>query len=201
MKRLSALSTQHSVITGWLSAFIFAFAVSAAAQEQALWPGAKYDPAIPTIKSVLGYDHGEVITTPENIAVYLQALQKAAPTRTRLIEYARTWEGRPLWLFIIGSPDRIAKLDQIKADIKRFGDPRSTPSGDGDRLARELPVVVWLVHGVHGNEISSSDAALAEAYHLLASQGDAGVDAVFDDVALLVAHRVERGRASAARTS
>lgn len=159
---------------------------AASAQEPPLWPGAKYDPAIPTIKSVLGYDHGEVITTTDNVAVYLQALQKAAPTRARLIEYARTWEGRPLWLFVIGNPDRIAKLDQLKADIQRFGDPRRTSTGDGDRLARELPVVVWLMHGVHGNEISSSDAALAEAYHLLASQGDAGVDAVFRDALVLI---------------
>src|SRR5689334_24549498 len=96
-------------------------------QEPALWPGAKYDPAIPTIKSVLGHDHGEVITPPEGIERYLRALQQAAPTKTRLIEYARTWEGRPLWLFVIGSPDRIAKLEQVKADLQRLGDPRRTP--------------------------------------------------------------------------
>ena len=87
---------------------------------------------------------------------------------------------------MIGSPDRIAKLDQVKADLQRFGDPRRTPAADGDRLARELPVVVWLIHGVHGNEISSGDAALLEAYHLLASQGDAGVDAVLRDALVLI---------------
>ena len=135
---------------------------------------------------MLGHDHGELITPPEGVAQYLQALQKAAPTKSRLIQYATTWEGRPLWLFVIGSPDRIAKLDQIKADIQRFADPRRTPAADGDRLARELPVVVWLVHGVHGNEISSADAALVEAYHLLASQGDAGVDAVLRDALVLI---------------
>ena len=59
-----------------------------------------------------------------------------------------------MWLFVIGSPDRIAKLDQVKADIQRLADPRGLSAADGDRLARELPVVVWLVHGVHGNEIS-----------------------------------------------
>jgi len=156
------------------------------AQEPALWPGAKYDPAIPTIKQVLGHDHGEVITPPEGVAQYLQALQKAAPTRTRLIEYARTWEGRPLWLFVIGTPDRIAKLEQVKADLRRFADPRTLPAADAERLAKDLPVVVWLVHGVHGNEISSADAALAEAYHLLAAQGDAGVDAVNRDALVLI---------------
>jgi hypothetical protein len=48
------------------------------------------------------------------------------------------------------------------------------------------PVVVWLVHGVHGNEISSSDAALLEAYHLLASTGDADVDVVLRDALVLI---------------
>jgi hypothetical protein len=87
---------------------------------------------------------------------------------------------------VIGSADRIGQLDQVKADLQRFADPRRVPAADGDRLARELPVVVWLIHGVHGNEISSSDAALAEAYHLLAAQGDAGVDAVLRDALVLI---------------
>ncbi len=47
-------------------------------------------------------------------------------------------------------------------------------------------MVVWLIHGVHGNEISSADAALLEAYHLLASQGDPGVDAVLRDALVLI---------------
>src|SRR5436190_1952660 len=165
---------------------LFLQAPYVSAQEPALWPGAKYDPAIPTIKAVLGHESGEAITPPEGIGQYLQALQKAAPTKTRLIQYATTYEGRPLWLFIIGSADRVAKLDQIKADMQRFGDPRRTPGAGGDRLAGQLPVVVWLMHGVHGNEISSGDAALVEAYHLLASQGDAGVDAVLRDALVLI---------------
>ena len=173
-----------------LSLFVICYSLflpaTGAAQEPALWPGAKYDPAIPTLKSVLGHDHGEVITPPEGVAQYLQALQKAAPTRSRLIEYARSWEGRPLWLFVIGSPDRIAKLEQVKSDLQRFGDPRRTSAADADRLLKELPVVVWLIHGVHGNEISSADAALVEAYHLLASQGDAGVDTVLRDALVLI---------------
>jgi hypothetical protein len=73
----------------WSLCLCVSVAVPARGQEAPLWPGAKYDPAIPTIKSVLGHDHGEVITTPDGIAQYLQALQKAAPTRTKLIEYAR----------------------------------------------------------------------------------------------------------------
>ncbi len=163
-----------------------AVASSVGAQEPELWPGAKYDPAIPTIKQVLGHEHGAVITPPDGIAQYLQALQKAAPTRARLIEYARTWEGRPLWLFVIGSPDRIAKIEQVKTDLRRLADPRGVSAADQERLVKELPVVVWLVHGVHGNEISSADAALAEAYHLLAAQGDEDVNTVLRDALVLI---------------
>src|SRR5687768_9223582 len=78
-----------------------------------IWPGAKYDPSIPTLRQVIGHDHGTEITAPDQIGTYLQALTKAAPTRTRLLEYARTWEGRPLWLLVIGSPQRIGKLDEV----------------------------------------------------------------------------------------
>ncbi len=154
--------------------------------DEPFWPGAKYDPAIPTVRQVLGHESGAEITPPEQVGVYLQALQKAAPTRARLFEYARTWEGRPLWLMVIGSPDRIATLDQVKADLKRLADPRGVPATEQERLVREMPVVVWLVHGVHGNEISSSDAAMLEAYHLLASQGDADVDTVLRDALVLI---------------
>ncbi len=45
---------------------------------------------------------------------------------------------------------------------------------------------MWLMHGVHGNEISSPDAALALAHHLLAAQGDAGADLVRREAIVLV---------------
>ena len=161
-------------------------ALASAQAPEPLWPGARYDPAIPTLTQVAGHDPGTEITSPPQVGDYLQALAKAAPTRTRLVEYARSWEGRPLWLLAIGSPARITALDQVKRDLQRLADPRGLPAADADRLVRELPVVVWLVHGVHGNEISSSDAALQEAYHLLAAQGDAEVDTVLREAIVLI---------------
>src|SRR5690606_31820290 len=95
----------------------------AQSQTEPFWPGAQYDAAIPTLPQVVGHDHGAEVTTPEQMGAYLRALHQAAPDRTRLIEYARSWEGRPLLLLIVGSADRIAKLDQIKADIRRLADP------------------------------------------------------------------------------
>ena len=31
------------------------------------WPGASYDPAVPTLKQAIGHDPGERITRPEDI--------------------------------------------------------------------------------------------------------------------------------------
>ncbi|MEO8501377.1 MAG: M14 metallopeptidase family protein, partial [Vicinamibacteria bacterium] len=149
-------------------------------------PATAYDPKIPTIKQVLGYDHGDEITSPENVAAYLKALSAAAPERTRLVEYARSWEGRPLWIFVVGSADHMAKLDTVKAGLKKLADPHITTAAEREDLIKSLPVSVWLLHGVHGNEISSSDAALAEAYHLLAAKNDVGVDAIMANALVVI---------------
>ncbi len=86
---------------GLVVAFLLTAGTSGA---QELWPGTTYDPGIPTIKSVLGHDFGDEVSAPEEIAIYLKALAAASPDRTRLVEYARTWEGRPLHVLAIASP-------------------------------------------------------------------------------------------------
>ena len=161
-------------------------AVPVHAQEQELAPGTKYDAAIPTLASVVGHDAGARITSPDAITLYLKALHAAAPERTRLVEYARTWEGRPLHVLVVGSPERIANLDEVKQGLQKLADPRRLTAGEGEALVKRLPVVTWLMHAVHGNEISSSDAALAEAYHLLAARGDAAVDLILRESIVLI---------------
>ncbi|HUH14010.1 MAG TPA: M14 family zinc carboxypeptidase, partial [Longimicrobiales bacterium] len=87
---------------------------------QVLSPGTTYDPAIPTLEQVVGHDFHEEITPPDGIAAYLAALAQAAPERTRLVEYARSYEGRPLHVLVIGSAGRIARLDAVKEDLRRL---------------------------------------------------------------------------------
>jgi hypothetical protein len=149
---------------------------------QGLWPNTTYDPAIPTLESVVGHGPGEEITTPYQIGRYLEALAQAAPDRTRLVEYATSWEGRPLHYLIVSSPERIARLDEIRSGMQAL----ASGAPDAERHIADLPVVVWLIHGVHGNEISSSDAALAEAYHLLAARGNADVDLTLREALVII---------------
>ncbi|HSM50964.1 MAG TPA: M14 family metallopeptidase, partial [Thermoanaerobaculia bacterium] len=151
-----------------------------------LAPAAAYDPAIPTPRAVLGHELGSEITSPEGIAAYLKALAAAAPERTRLVEYARSWEGRPLHLLAIASRERMARIEEVRAGLARLADPRGLDPAGEARLLRELPVVVWMLHAVHGNEISPSEAALAQAYHLLAAQGDSEVDRILAEAVVLI---------------
>jgi hypothetical protein len=80
----------------------------------------------------------------------------------------------------------MVRLDAVKADLQRLADPRELPGDEAERLVAELPVVTALVHGVHGDEISTSGAAMAEAYHILAAQGDAGVDLILSESLVLI---------------
>ena len=95
-------------------------------------------------------------------------------------------EGRPLHVLAVGSPERLARLEETKKGLRALADPRGLAPAEADRLVRELPAVVWLIHGVHGNEISSPDAALALAHHLLAAQGDEEVDLVRREAIVLI---------------
>ena len=155
-------------------------------QAEGFWPGAQYDPSVPTLEKVVGHAHGERITAPEDIVRYLRALAEARPRQMRVVEFGRTWENRPLVYAVIGSEANIARLAEIKAGMKRLLDPRKTPKAEAEKLIGSLPALVWLAYGVHGNEISSPDAALLTAYHLLAARNDPVVERILADAVVLI---------------
>lgn len=152
-----------------------AFALPASAQS---FLEGNFDPAIPTLEQVAGHRSGEQITRPESVVDYFGALAAAAPDRMRLVEYAVSWEGRPLIYAVISSAENMARIDAIKADIGRM-------SNGGAPGSDSVPVT-WLSYGVHGDEISSPDAALALAYHLLAAEGDSLVDTILANSVVII---------------
>jgi len=136
------------------------------------WPGAVYDPAVPTAQKVLGYDFGERIASPADIVKYFRALAAAEPARVKIFEYGKTWEGRELIYAAIGSEANLRRLAEIRAGMQKLHDPRKTSAAEAQKLIQDLPSILWLAYGVHGNEISSPDAAMVTAYHLLAARND-----------------------------
>ena len=149
-------------------------APAALAQETPpLIAGASFDPAVPTLRSVLGYDSGDFVTRPADVRTYFERLREHAPDRVVIGEYGRTHEGRPLWWAAIGTPANISRMDAIRAGSRALADPRRTTPAEAEALIADQPAVVWLAYSVHGNEISPADAAMAAAHHLLASRDPA----------------------------
>ncbi|MBY0507125.1 MAG: peptidase M14 [Bryobacteraceae bacterium] len=151
-----------------------------------MWPGATYDPAVPTIQKVLSYAPGERIAAPEELVRYFDALAAAQPNRVKVFDYAKSWEKRRLIYAAIGSEANIKRLAEIQASMKRLADPRKTNAAEAQKLIASLPAVIMLAHGVHGNEISSCDSAMMTAYHLLAARNDSTVAAILKDVVVLI---------------
>ena len=150
------------------------------------WPGVDYDPSIPAMYEVLGYHPGERVTSHSGLMKYLEALEAAAPDRMKIVEYAESWEGRKLVYAFVGSADYIGRLDTISSQMKQLADPRQTSQAEADNMIATLPAIVCLSYGVHGNEISSPDAALLTAYHLLAARNNEVVDTIRSQAVVMI---------------
>jgi hypothetical protein len=148
------------------------------------FPGANHDPAVPTIESVLGFREGARAATTAEVKRCLDAWAAASP-RVRVIEYARTHEGRPLHYVVITDPANFKKLDEIKAGFAKLADPRKLAAGEADRLVDSLPGVAWLAYTIHGDETEGTDAALAVLHHLAAAR-DKATSALLRDLVVLI---------------
>jgi hypothetical protein len=138
----------------------------------------RVDPALPSPAAFLGYLPGSRFTRHERIVAYLETLARAAPGRLRLIDYGTTAEGRPLRLAVISSPRNIDRLEELQ---RRW---RGLASGNADAGSGDLPAAVWLTYGVHGNETSSSEAAMVLVHCLVAGGED--VRALLDALVVIV---------------
>lgn len=169
---------------------LFALLLLAAAPQFAqtfeYWPGTQYDRSIPTIESVIGHKAGDRISSHREVNAYFDALAAAKPNQIEVIEYGKTWEGRRLIYVVLGSRQNFAARNRIQSDIQKLVDPKAASAAEAKRLIANMPAIVWLAYSVHGNEISSSDAAMLTAYHVLAAQNEPTAEAIRDNVLLIL---------------
>lgn len=149
------------------------------------FPGAAYDPAVPTLKQVLGYDFGDRISLHQDVERYLRALAEAS-SRVQLVRFGESWEDRSLYYLIVSSEGNLARLDEVKAGMQQLADPRNLSQGQADELIEVLPAVTWLTYGIHGNETSSTEAALLTAYHLSSVLNDSMVERILDNTVVII---------------
>ena len=143
-----------------------------------------YADSIANPEVFLGFKAGQRVADPSQISAAIAAWQGQSD-RLKVIEYARTHEGRPLFAVFISSPANLAKLDEIEAQITRLSDARNLGDGEANSIIESLPAVAWMAYSIHGNETSGADAALASIYHLIAST-DIEVTSMLDTMIVVI---------------
>ena len=135
-----------------------------------------YNDNIPTPKDIIGHEVGEWHVTHDKLVEYMKVLAKSSD-RITLEDRGRTFEGRPLLLLTITSPNNHSRIDNIrKRHIEGTNDSSLDITND--------PIIVYQGFSIHGNEPSGSNAALAVAYYLAASTSSATEDLLNNTVIL-----------------
>lgn len=137
--------------------------VSSSAQDYFFKNKKPFNATIPSPEAFLGYPIGERHTRHDQIVAYLTKLSELSD-KASIVTYGETHEHRKLVMLTISTKENLNNLDELKTQHLAFTKPNITPTNYG-----EVPVFVQLGYGVHGNEPSSSEAAMLVAYTLVAS--------------------------------
>ena len=123
-----------------------------------------YNENIESPEEFLGYEIGDQHTRHDLILAYFKYLSSVSE-RANLINYGKTHEGRSLVFLSISSSENLKNLEEIKTEHLK-----STIPGSIKTINENLPIIINLGYGIHGNEPSGSEAALLTAYTLIASK-------------------------------
>ena len=120
-----------------------------------------------TLKSpaeFLGYELGSQYTRHHKVVDYFMYVSQNSKN-VQLEKYGETNEQRPLYVSFISSEENIKNIEAIREDnLKRAGILKGNPTSE--------VALVWLSYNVHGNETSSSEAAMQTLYELITSKQD-----------------------------
>lgn len=127
-------------------------------QADYFYPATKnFNTAIPTPEQFLGYPIGSHHTRHDKIIEYIKTLDQLSD-RVSVEEIGKTIGQRVQVVAKITSPNNHARLEEIR-----------TKHLQG---ATDVPLIIQLGYNVHGNEPSSSEAAMLTAYYLTANNDD-----------------------------
>ncbi len=133
------------------------------AQDYFLKNKAPFNPDIPSPEEFLGRPIGAQHTRHDLIVAYFTKLAELSD-RAEIEVYGHTHEMRKLVMLRVSAPEHLNNLETLQSEHLKFVDPNQSPKNYA-----ELPIFIQLGYNVHGNEPSSSEAALLTAYTLVAS--------------------------------
>jgi hypothetical protein len=109
----------------------------------------------------LGYKLGTKFSFHHRIVDYARYVAAQNPTQVKVFDYGTTFEGRPLVLVAVATPENLSKLDEIRtSNLKSIGLLEGKPT-------TKVPAIAWLSYNVHGNEAVSSEAVMQVLYELV----------------------------------
>jgi hypothetical protein len=111
----------------------------------------------------LGYKLGTKYTPHWKVVGYFNAVAASLPKQVKLQPYGNTNEGRPLMVAFITSEENLSSLENIRQNNLRL----ANLANDKMAASETAPAIVWLSYNVHGNETSSSEAAMLTLFSLL----------------------------------
>ncbi|MEO9871425.1 M14 family zinc carboxypeptidase [Ekhidna sp.] len=119
-------------------------------------------------KDFLGYQLGENFTGYAHIVSYYKELAEQS-SRVLYNEYGKTYEGRPLINLVISSEENIQNIDQLQETHMKL---LNASSSESQSIIENQPVFTSFSYNIHGNEASSSEAAMQVAYRMAAATDD-----------------------------
>lgn len=114
----------------------------------------------------LGYKIGTQFTRHADVVNYFNHIAENSGLVT-YHTYGKTNERRPLTYAVVSSEENLRNVDQIRTNHLRN---TGVESGSYDKSAEKA--IVWLSYNVHGNEASSTEAAMQTLYELVTSKKD-----------------------------
>ncbi len=144
-------------------------------------------PNVPTPESVLGHKPGDdfYLANYDESREYFRKLA-AASNRIKLITVGKTTRGLDWEIAIISSPENLANLDKYKDISRKLADGRGLTAGDARELARHGKAIVHIDGGLHSSEVAGAQQSINLAYKLVSSQNDPEVDAILNNVILML---------------
>ena len=132
----------------------------------------------------LDFGYGERVANPKQITDAINAWSLQSD-RIKVVEYAKSHEGRPLMAVFISSSDNINRLSEIQSNISMLTDARNLNDRKAMEIIDNLPAIAWMAYSIHGNETSGADAALGIIYHLIASNDSEVLDMLSNMVVVI----------------
>ncbi len=143
-------------------------------------PEIQYDEDIASPESFFGYQIGEW-HIPHSLMIHYMTYIAEKSERVIIHEYARSYESRPLVHLIITSEKNHKNLETIQKNHLALTDPQVSANMD----VTQMPAVVMLGYGIHGNEQSAHNAAPLVAYYLAAGQSKE-IEEMLDNLIIII---------------